>query len=274
MLNKILNLQNMLRVSCKPGNNFKIGFGFILILLTILSLMPIKLYSQPLFLGVKGGLSIPELQGGGTPQSEGYSSRLAPNFGAYINYELNSYISFQAEVLFSGQGGVRNGMQPIDNVSNLPVPPNTSLYANFDNETILNYLEIPVLIKYNYSRSTSGIYAYIDAGPYLGILLNAKTETSGNSNIYLDPSGSTLLTVNGYPVPSQDFNAETDNSSKINKVNVGITGGIGIGMSIDHSLLDLDLRAVYGFIPIQADEENGSNHTGALYLTIGYGFKI
>lgn len=231
-----------------------------------------SLFAQPLFLGVKGGLSIPELQGGGTPQSEGYSSRLAPNFGAYINYELNSYFSFQAEVLFSGQGGVRNGMQAIGNVSNLPVPPNTSLYANFDNETRLNYLEIPVLIKYNFSKSTSGIY--VDAGPYLGILLNAKTETSGNSNIYLDPSGSTLLTVNGYPVPPQDFNAETDNYSEINKVNVGITGGIGLGMPIGSSVLYLDLRVAYGFIPIQADKENGSNHTGALYLTIGYSFKI
>jgi len=272
MLNKISILQNMLRGSCKQGNNFK--FGFTLILLSIFSLIPIKLYSQPLSLGVKGGLSIPELQGGGTPQSEGYSSRLAPNFGAYINYELNTYLSLQAEVLFSGQGGVRNGMQAIGNVSNLPVPPNTALYADFDNETILNYLEIPVLIKYNYSRSTSGIYAYFDAGPYLGILLNAKTETSGNSTIYLDTSGSTPLTVSGYQVPPQDFNAETDNISKINKLNVGITGGIGLGMEIGSSVLDLDLRGAYGFIPIQADEENGSNHTGALYLTIGYGIKI
>jgi hypothetical protein len=50
-----------------------------------------KIYSQQITIGVKGGLSIPELKGGGTPQSEGYSSRLAPNFGAYINYELNNY---------------------------------------------------------------------------------------------------------------------------------------------------------------------------------------
>lgn len=142
-----------------------------------------KIYSQQITIGVKGGLSIPELKGGGTPQSEGYSSRLAPNFGAYINYELNNYWSLQSEILFSGQGGKRNGLQPIDNLPGIPVPPNTTLYANFDNETIINYLEIPVLISYTLSGSNSGLSEYIDAGPYLGVLLNAKTKTSGNSKI-------------------------------------------------------------------------------------------
>lgn len=233
-----------------------------------------KIYSQQITIGVKGGLSIPELKGGGTPQSEGYSSRLAPNFGAYINYELNNYWSLQSEILFSGQGGKRNGLQPIDNLPDIPVPPNTTLYANFDNETIINYLEIPVLISYTFNGSNSGLSEYIDAGPYLGVLLNAKTKTSGNSKIYLDKDGSIPLTINGYELPEQNFDSETSTTSDIKSINIGISGGIGINLNLGSGQLNLDLRGVYGFIPIQSDDANGSNNTGALYLTIGYGFKI
>lgn len=252
----------------------KSTFVVLLSTLIILSIAQTKLYSQSLTIGVKGGISIPELKGGGTPQSTGYSSRLAPNYGAYINYELNTSWSFQAEVLFSGQGGKKNGMQAIDNVPNLPVPPNTTLYANFDNETIINYLEIPLLASYTISGGNSDFSEYVDAGPYLGILLNAKTQTSGNSSMYLDQAGTMPLTISGFPIPPQSFNAETGITSSIKTLNVGITGGIGVKLNIGSSQLDLDLRGVYGFIPIQSDNSNGSNNTGALYLTVGYGFRI
>lgn len=231
-------------------------------------------YAQSLLVGVKGGLSIPELKGGGTPQSEGYSSRLAPNFGAFINYQINSTIFLQGEVLFSGQGGKRNGIQAVDNVPDIPVPPGTTLYANFDNETIINYLEIPVIVKFSFSGSNSVLSEYIDAGPYLGILLNAKTKTSGNSNLYYDKAGTMPVSVNGHPIPPQDFNSETTITSSIKTINVGITGGIGIALNTNAGECDLEVRGVYGFIPIQSDNSNGSNNIGALYLTIGYGFKI
>ena len=55
---------------------------------------------------------------------------------------------------------------------------------------------------------------------------------------------------------------------------MGVTGGIGFTLTTVVGQFDLDLRGVYGFIPIQSDDSNGSNNTGALYLTIGYGFKI
>lgn len=254
----------------------KSGSAVLLLFLIIFCISQSVLYSQPVIIGIKGGLSIPDLSGGNTPESEGYSSRLAPNFGAYINYELNQDWFLQAEVLFSGQGGKRNGMQAIssDNISDFPLPPNTSLYANFNNETIINYLEIPVLAGYTIKIGGTGLTGYIDAGPYLGILLNAKTQTSGNSYIYYDQAGTMPLSFNGYPVPPQDFNSETNNTSDIKTFNAGITGGIGIKCNVGSGQLDLDIRGEYSFIPVQSDNSNGSNNTGALYLTIGYGLRI
>jgi len=233
-------------------------------------------FSQSVVLGFRGGLSIPNLKGGDTPQSEGYTSRLAPTFGAFISYELNSRFALRGEVSFAGQGGQRNGMQPIfaENLAGLPVPPGMDLYADFENETILDYLEIPVLACYSIIRDRSGFDVYVDAGPYLGILLSADVVTDGTSTIYSDKAGTMPLEIEGHPLPPQDFDNKVDIADKLNDVNVGITGGVGTNYTLGRHQLILDLRGSFGFIPIQADKENGSNYTGAVYITLGYGHRI
>jgi hypothetical protein len=253
----------------------KSGFILFLAFLTIFCLSQAALYSQPLIIGVKGGLSIPDLSGGSTPLSEGYTSRRAPTYGAYINYELNPDWFLQAEVLFSGQGGQRNGIQPIPSGSIPGVPSDLNLYANYDNETIINYLEIPLLVGYTAKIGNTGFTGYVDAGPYLDILINAETKTSGSSDLFIDPAGTLPLTIQGYPVPPQSFNAETNNSSSIKTFNVGIAGGVGIKYNIGCGQLDLNVRGEYGFIPVESDvAQDGSNHSGALYITLGYGIRI
>lgn len=253
-----------------------VRFVIVLILITILSSIRDQLFSQPVIIGIRGGIGIPELKGGGTPQSSGYSSRLAPNFGTFINYKLNPEFYLQAEVLFSGQGGKRNGMQAIssDNLSGFPLPPNTNLYANFDNETILNYIEIPIMAGYNFYGGNKGLSEYVDVGPYFGILLNAKTKTSGYSKIYFDQAGRRPLSIYGLIIPPQNFNNESDVTSSIKKLNVGITGGIGVDLNLGPNQLNLDVRGAYGFIPVESDKSNGSNNTGALYITVGYGIHV
>jgi hypothetical protein len=227
-------------------------------------------------LGVRGGLSVPNLKGGDTPQSKGYTSRLAPTFGAFISYELSPRFALRGEILFAGQGGKRDGMQPIfaENLEGLPVPIGMDLYADFENETILNYLEIPVLASYAFVKNKSGFDVYVDAGPYLGILLNAEVVTCGTSTIYLDETGTMPLEIEGYPLPPQDFEDTVDIADKLNDINVGITGGIGTNYILGRHQVTVDVRGAYGFIPIQADEENGSNYTGSVYITLGYGYTI
>lgn len=232
-------------------------------------------FSQSVLLGLKGGISIPNLKGGGTPQSEGYTSRLAPNFGLFANIPFTSNFSLQGEILFSGQGGKREGMQPINGgMDELPIPAGLDLYANFDNETIINYLEFPVLARYSFIGTDKGFDFYIEGGAYLGILLNATVHTEGESLIYLDSEGNVPIQIGGYPLPAQNFENETDIVDKLNDANFGITGGVGSTYNFSGQQLSLELKGAYGFIPIQGDEKNGANHTGALYFTLGYGIKL
>ena len=232
-------------------------------------------FAQIPWLGVHGGLSIPDLSGGGGNQlSTGYTSRLAANFGIQGEWHVYHRFSIQVELNYAGQGGQRNGMQPI---TNLPasyqsvVPPGSYLYADFDNKAVLNYLELPVLAKFSWGRT---LIFYADAGFYAGYLLHAEEKTKGTSTIYVDQKGDPL-TVQGHPVPAQDFTANTDITSSIKHFNVGVTGGIGLALPLDAlNKVFFDARFEYGFINIQKYSEDGSNNTGNLLLSLGWSHRF
>ncbi len=229
-------------------------------------------------LGIQGGLSVPNLSGGNNEVSEGYTSRLAPNFGITAEFAITDNFSIEPEINFDGQGGQRNGLQPVTNLPpDLPSPPSGYYYANFKNMSILNYLEIPVLAKYTFGVSC--LKFDVNAGPYIGFLLNATENTSGTSSIYIDKNGTVLEMPDSsgelVPVPPQPFNASTDVTSSINKVNFGVAGGVGATVSVtSRASVSLDVRGLYGFTNVQKDPQDGTSHTGNLIISVGYSYEL
>jgi len=218
-----------------------------------------------MFVGFHGGPSVPNLQGGTNEVSEGYTSRLGPYFGAFADYELRPNFFLRGEINYSSEGGKRNGMQPIAPDPSLPVPPGTTLYAAFDNEAILDYIEIPLLAKLSWGNP---IRFFADAGPYVGFLVRAKTVTSGSSLLY-DASRAAL------PYPAQDFGAETDIKEDVNSTNAGIAGGVGVEMPYGPGDVVLDAHFSYGLTNIQKNVAlNGENNTGSLAFTLGYSYPL
>jgi hypothetical protein len=245
-------------------------FNSILLLAALLSFAGAA-HAQSTWLGLKGGLSIPDLSGGnGNQLSSDYTSRLAANFGLLSEYKIERHFSIQVELNYAGQGGKRDGMQPITNLpSNLAsmVPPGSYLYANFNNKAVLDYLELPVLAKLSWGRA-SGFY--INAGPYFGYLLKATEKTSGTSEIYADPHGQEVVD----PQPTS-FDANTDITSSIHRFNIGVTGGGGLFCHLDRNdKLFVDARFEYGLINIQKYSADGSNNTGNLLLSLGYAHRF
>jgi hypothetical protein len=232
--------------------------------------------SQTTWLGLKGGLSIPDLSGGsGNPLSDNYTSRLALNFGVLSDFKVHKNFSLQVELNYAGQGGKRDGLQPI---TNLPaslsqgLPAGTYLYANFKNKAVLDYLELPIMAKLSWGKMFG---YYVNAGPYLGYLLHAAEKTKGTSTIYEDPGGQVPLTEMGYPVPAQNFDANTDVTSSIKRFNVGVTGGGGVDWKLDpKDKLFFDARFEYGFINIQKYSVDGKDNTGNLLLSLGYAHRL
>lgn len=248
----------------------------LIVVLSICFITTLKLSAQ-ITAGIKLGVSIPDIHGN-TEQSKGYTSRFGPYFGASVASKISSRFSLQTEVNYSPHGGKRDGLQPIDNsyLQNIPLPPGTILYANFKNETRLNYLEIPVMLKYRIGQQKSRIFYYANLGPYVAFKLNTETITSGNSVLYVDAAGTERLTLpNGVPVPAQSFDAKTDISKEIKTVNAGVIGGVGTGYKIGKQSILLEARFTRGLTGIQTDEQkNGRNQTGSLIFAAGYVYSF
>jgi hypothetical protein len=232
--------------------------------------------SSKFTLGIFGGLNIPRLSGGGGNElSRDYTSRSGEAFGFTSNLDLGANFSLRTDLLFSSEGGKRNGLQAIDAASfNPQAPAGTYLYANFKNQSILNYLELPVMLKYSFPVKSSSFY--IDFGPYVGYLLNAKQKTSGSSIVYADRGKTTPVSVNPqtgqpYAVP---FDATTDVTSSINRINLGITGGIGYAQHVGKDVLLFDVRGAYGLTYVQKHSADGTSHTGNMLISLGYAVPL
>ncbi|MBS1808120.1 MAG: PorT family protein [Acidobacteria bacterium] len=232
--------------------------------------------AQDSHIGVKGGISIPSLVSSGDNEvSKDYRARVAPNFGAFAEIPIHNRFSIQPEINYAGQGGVREGVQPITRaVPGLPsLPTGVYYFGEFKNVAVLNYLEIPVLAKLRLGI-TRRIYA--TGGLYYGRLLNAKTITSGSSTIYLSKNKTPLLLPPAnQPLPAIPFDATTDIKNDVHHNNYGITGGGGIDLPGKGNRFFVDVRVSYGFVAVQKDGvKNGTSHTGNLVISLGYKFKL
>jgi hypothetical protein len=230
-------------------------------------------------IGVLGGLSVPNLSGGSNEITQGYVSRLAPHFGITIERDLSDHFSIQPEIIFDGQGGQRNELQPITSTPLPPLPSGEYYYADFKNASILNYIEVPVLLRYKFGGRQMRFH--VNAGAYIGYLLSATQKTSGTSLIYVDRNRTplTMLLPPDYTqtvqVPPQSFDASTDVMDSIHRFNAGIEGGVGVDVPLSETqTLSLEVHGLYGLTNIQRYAEDGTNHTGNLLISLGYSFLL
>lgn len=117
-------------------------------------------------IGLKAGFSLPNLVGGSDQEiTKDYKSRLAPNFGGFVDVQLDKNTSLQIEVDYAPQGGKRNGIQPVTQaIPGLPALPAGNYYfANFNNTAKLDYIEVPIMLKYRV-RKQKPVGIYVTAG--------------------------------------------------------------------------------------------------------------
>jgi len=219
--------------------------------------------AQDVAIGARGGISIPNLSAGGSeqnPLNTGYSSRFGPDAGLFAEFKFSDLFSLQPMLEYSSQGGKKDGLQAF------PTPPQiaagytengaaapTYLYANFKSQAKLNYLMIPILAKFGWNFSDKSPFRiYVDAGPFVGFLLNAKQVTTGSSEFYTDAAGTQPL-----PYGTQPFNNTQNIKPQLNTTNLGFEGNLGLAYHLKNSYVFIEGGGNYGFLNIQKGTDNG-----------------
>lgn len=248
------------------------------ILLTLINLIAgatISLAQLKTEMGIKAGLSIPNLTSGssGNPLSEGYGSRLDADIAIHFELHIWNKVSIQPQLEYSSQGGKKNGTQAFTTPDELAqqFPPGQApsyLYADYNSEAKFTYLMLPVLLKYHFYDHKKW-NAYVAAGPFISYLLHAKNITKGSSVIYLDEGKTTPLS----PAP-QSFDSNDNITSELNRINAGINGHLGLSYKLTNGNVFLEAGGNFGFINVQKNEADGKNKVGAAVITIGYGFTL
>jgi len=239
--------------------------------------------AQTTSIGVRGGMSIPNLTGGSSadnPLNSGFKSRVGGDAAVFVDFGITPTFSIRPMIQFSQQGGKKDGFQafptpaemaPLFAQMQMPVP--TYLYATFKNTAKFNYLLIPVLANFGWNvTSQSPVRLYVNAGPFAGFLLSAHQVTSGQSDVFADDKGQVQLPI---PGGKQSFDAKTDIKDDLHTFNAGAEANVGVGYKLGKSgNLFIEGGFNYGFIKIQKGEANGKNNTGAGTVALGYAHQL
>ena len=116
--------------------------------------------AQSFKLGVKVGGNMNKIQG----QSFSDGFKFAYHAGAFAEINFNKKWGIQPEVLWNQMGGVPSDFQSVYGTANHV---NISSLFNSDNVFKLNYLSIPILLRYT---TVGGLFTF-NVGPQFGIVL-------------------------------------------------------------------------------------------------------
>ncbi|MDR2382689.1 MAG: PorT family protein [Prevotellaceae bacterium] len=270
--------------------------------------------AQPVNLGLRGGLAIPNIVAGSeNALSDGYSSRFAGSGGIFTEIGINNTFSVRFGVEYSGQGGKRNGIQAMSS-NQLVMDMATRMGANITEETAamlgematlmppvfyadvnntvkFDYLMLPLSLQAGKTLGDSPYRIYVNAGPFVSFLMSGEQVSKGSSKLYsgADKTG-TLWTTLPSDIQSNilekapelahvlengtEFGASVI-TGEIRPVNFGIQGNIGLSYQCGkHNRFFIEAGGNYGFVRIQKNKSNGDNSIGSANIVIGYSFRI
>lgn len=222
-----------------------------LILLLVCFLIAITVTRAQAGFGLKAGINLSKISGdweevfddfedAGIDMSPKFKTGL--NIGFFLETRISENFVFQPEVLFSMKGvKFKDDFKEFEETS--------SYIYNSEGDFILtqelNYIEIPVFIKYKFLNGVT-----LGAGPYLGILVSAKAKMEINYEATFFDKLSGLTT-------SEEGSEENSSSSTsgLSTIDAGLHAGLGYEFPFG---LGIDARFVKGFSNV-FDQDTGND---------------
>lgn len=182
--------------------------------------------------GLKAGLNIANLSGddAGSPDSKtGFA------FGGFFMYQFSPMFAIQPEAYYTMKGATDK--------------------MDFQGTTVdltytLDYIEIPVLLKFIIPVQGSGVKPAIFAGPFLGINTTAKVKAE-------------------YQGESQEEDIEDTKSTEF-----GLQFGGGIGFPVGKGELGIDIRYILGLSTIDDSADEADVKNNVINVNLYYGFSL
>lgn len=183
-------------------------------------LLSMGVSAQNFHYGIKAGSNF-AVQSDIASYFENETIRTGLSLGIFANTALNENLDIQAELNYEQKGDKDN-----------------STKFKYD------YLTVPVLLKYSLGKSDhTALMFNVNAGPYAGFLLDAKSTTNG---------------------------IDTDLSASTEDFEFGVIGGIGLKYPVAKNNLVLDLRLGLGLTPYDKNDSDPNNKY--IGVTLGYEF--
>lgn len=161
-------------------------------------------------IGIKGGILLSTINGDAAINP--YVKNISPQLGITGAFYFNPQFSVRGELNYELKGGI---------------------FDNHDMKTSLNYVSLPIYLKFNFTKDPE---IYIYGGAYVSYLLAAKTKGTYEINI-------------GDDHISESINE--DILANLNKIDVGIVLGLGVQGRLNHRTdIFLDFRYTKGFMSL------------------------
>lgn len=194
------------------------------IITTTFALLLVTLTFAQVSLGLKAGvnfanITIPEIGIINIPDAQANKSFTV---GAVAEFGVANGFAIQTEANYTQKGFIINEGIPLE-LANIPLPVGVKV------TTDLNYIEVPVLAKYNFGNDKVG--GYVTAGPTMSYASGGRFRTAANFII-------------DFNVIDQKFDFDNLN---ISKFDIGASIGAGGTVNLGATKLFLDARYTHGF---------------------------
>lgn len=231
------------------------------ILLTSFMLCTVFAFSQEIKFGAKVGLNLSNLRGDYPTGIDEHNSKIGFQIGGFAEYEINDNLILQPELLFSTQGNTYGYKDYYGG---------GSYYDGADYNLKLNYLNLPVILKYKIIEKLS-----IDFGPQIGYLMSAKTKIDITEDSR-DPSQNYSVEIDMLNDETYNFGGTTIRTkASANRLDFSLN--LGLSYDITEKIF-LQGRYNLGLSTVDKNSTNGTNtnswnmKNSVFQLSAGYRF--
>jgi len=182
--------------------------------------------------GFKAGLNLANLSG---DDIENTDAKTSFAFGGFFCYQFSPMFAIQPEVYYTMKGATQK--------------------MDFDGETVdvtysLDYIEIPLLVKFMIPIKDSKVKPAIFVGPHLGINTTAKVKAEFQGQ------------------------SEEQDLEDVKSTEFGLQFGGGIGFPVGNGELGIDIRYILGLSTIDDSAEEADVKNTVINFNLYYGFSL